>query len=281
MGDTTLRDIARIPDTQITTEWVWVTPEKAKAYLEYNVGNRNQRDKHLQKLVDDMINDRYVLTHQGIAFDEDGVMIDGQHRCIALIRANKPMWMLVTEGLPAKAKRLVDLQAKRGAADFLSGKNRMNKAAAVKVLLSLEELGYIFTMGQLKTTMMKLTHAEIQEGWDRWPDLDEIVELSRKASLNVNVSGPAGLAAAAVLYPETGKEFLTGLAEMDGLPRDDARLTLLKAKSNSAHGQFSHSAAFMAIKSAKFYAEGRPLGVLRAYPNEVLKVYPVKKYEGK
>ena len=40
-----------------------------------------------------------MTTHQGIAFDENGVLQDGQHRLCAIVSANKPVDMMVTSGL--------------------------------------------------------------------------------------------------------------------------------------------------------------------------------------
>jgi hypothetical protein len=40
-----------------------------------------------------------MVTHQGIAFDTQGVLVDGQHRLAAIIEADRPVELTVfTEG---------------------------------------------------------------------------------------------------------------------------------------------------------------------------------------
>jgi hypothetical protein len=70
----------QIPGTDIKTQWVLVSPDIAKRYLESNTKNRNMRDKHIARLVKDMKEGIYTTHHQGVAFDEDNILVDGQHR---------------------------------------------------------------------------------------------------------------------------------------------------------------------------------------------------------
>lgn len=68
-----------------------ITPEKAKKYLSRNCVNRPLRQSVVNKYARDIENGLYTETHQGIAFDEDGNLIDGQHRLFAIIKAQKPI----------------------------------------------------------------------------------------------------------------------------------------------------------------------------------------------
>lgn len=114
--------------SQINTKREAITPQIAAIYLKLNKSNRNPRQSVIDSLTDDILNGRWQETHQGIAFDEHGNLIDGQHRLLAIIKAglinpNIIIHMLVTRGLARGAVEAIDIQAKRSFTDFqqLSG----------------------------------------------------------------------------------------------------------------------------------------------------------------
>ena len=91
-----------------------ITPEIAEHYLATDQGNRNIRDSWVKKIARDIKNDRFVETHQGIAFDEDGTLIDGQHRLLAVIKAQKPIVIDVARNVPRTSGINIDTGASRG-----------------------------------------------------------------------------------------------------------------------------------------------------------------------
>ena len=97
-----------IPGSKIETRWTLVTPTMAEDMLKDNTENRTLRPKHVDRLVKDMREDRFLTTHQGIAFDERGKLIDGQHRLHAIRNSRIAQWVLVTIGLPDLSRRVVD-----------------------------------------------------------------------------------------------------------------------------------------------------------------------------
>lgn len=88
---------------------VVVTPHQAKYWLDNcNLRNRNLRSIVVSQFAQDMINNRWKLHHQGIAFYEDGTLADGQHRLAAIVRANKPIELYVTTGLQHESAAVID-----------------------------------------------------------------------------------------------------------------------------------------------------------------------------
>ena len=79
---------------------VSITPEMAKEMLEKNMAN-NRKINHdtVRRYARIMKAGGWNLTHQGIGFDEQGELIDGQHRLMAIVMANVPVKMLVTYGV--------------------------------------------------------------------------------------------------------------------------------------------------------------------------------------
>ena len=127
---------------KITTKVVNVTPVMAKNWLDkYNTRNRHLRDGAIKNFAEDMKSGRWALTHQGIAFYDDGVLADGQHRLLAVVKANVDVPFIVTHGLPKQAGAVVDQHSKRQAHDAIAigglseGTNR-NIVAIARFLMS-------------------------------------------------------------------------------------------------------------------------------------------------
>lgn len=76
-----------------------ITPEMALRWLETNDNNRPVSHLRVQQLARDMTDGVFELTHQGIAFDSDGRLIDGQHRLWAIVECKKSVPMFVCFGL--------------------------------------------------------------------------------------------------------------------------------------------------------------------------------------
>lgn len=68
----------------------------------HNSKNRNLSESTVQSYANDMKNGRWTMTHQGIAFDVNGTLLDGQHRLWAIVFANIPIEFMVTRGLPVE-----------------------------------------------------------------------------------------------------------------------------------------------------------------------------------
>ncbi len=83
------------------TELMQVTPKMAHTWLASNRSNRKLRESHVQYLAREMSSGHWRLTHQGIAFSEDGMLIDGQHRLAAIELSGKAISIPVTFDVPS------------------------------------------------------------------------------------------------------------------------------------------------------------------------------------
>lgn len=77
-----------------------ITPE----YAEYVLANHNKRNrrasvKHIERLAKEMQKGQWSLNGATIAFDDEGVLIDGQHRLAAVVLAGIPMRFIVVRGV--------------------------------------------------------------------------------------------------------------------------------------------------------------------------------------
>ena len=90
----------------MTTKVETITPEIATEIIEkHNPRNRNISETTVDAYATDMKNKRWTLTHQGLAFDENGDLIDGQHRLWAIIISGCSIEFNVTRGIPVKQNR--------------------------------------------------------------------------------------------------------------------------------------------------------------------------------
>ena len=86
----------------IKVSFVQVSPMLAQQYLERNTSNRKMRESVVLSYLRDIQNGDWLLNHQGIAFDEAGTLIDGQHRLEAIARSRKCVTLLVSTGWPTR-----------------------------------------------------------------------------------------------------------------------------------------------------------------------------------
>jgi hypothetical protein len=111
----------------MNTEIELVTPEYAKIVLsDRNTQNRPLRPSWVNSLSSAIKRGEWQLTHQGIAFDTEGILIDGQHRLAAIAKSGMPVKMFVTRGVDSGAFKAIDMHAKRTIGDL----TKLNKKTA-------------------------------------------------------------------------------------------------------------------------------------------------------
>lgn len=118
----------------ITTE---VTPDMAREWLYTANTNRPLRRALVDFYARSMQNGEWVLTHQGIAFDEEGKLSDGQHRLEAIVQADCTVPMQVSRGIAIELP--IDRGAPRTLNDRLTmryGSSKRMQAAILNVLRS-------------------------------------------------------------------------------------------------------------------------------------------------
>ncbi|MFE4537826.1 hypothetical protein ACFRKB_22525 [Streptomyces scopuliridis] len=107
------------PEGNLVWRIVKVTPEIAETFLSRASVNRRLNTGHVRALADTILRGEWKLTHQGIAFDKAGALLDGQHRLQAIIEANTPVEMVVFDGLSKDVFSVLDTGRRRSAADTL------------------------------------------------------------------------------------------------------------------------------------------------------------------
>jgi hypothetical protein len=150
-------------DKRIVSRVERISPEIARLYLEKNhPNNRVLMPSRVSSIAHDMKAEQWKLTHQGIAFDGEDLLIDGQHRLHAVIMADVTVEMLVIRNTGAGFHDPIDRSAPRTVA-FLTGIDR-RRAATYKILYAFEQ-GHMpihtFTVSECQE--MITHHGEILE----------------------------------------------------------------------------------------------------------------------
>lgn len=77
-----------------------ITPELAKAFLKKNINNYRKFDtRRINTYAADMKTGKWQFNGESIKFNENDELVDGQHRLMAIIKADEPIKMLVIYGV--------------------------------------------------------------------------------------------------------------------------------------------------------------------------------------
>lgn len=81
-----------------------VTPDLASAWIKAVSAEKQRKlsSAKVSQYAAQMRAGTWALNHQGIAFDVDGNLCDGQHRLNAIVMSGTPVMMMVTYGVPVK-----------------------------------------------------------------------------------------------------------------------------------------------------------------------------------
>lgn len=251
-------------EAEMKTEWVVITPEMAAKFLEKNK-NRNMRENYARRLAADMREGRWRKTHQGIAFNCDGTLRDGQHRLRAIVLADVPIEMMVSSGLTDDAMLHVDGGAPRCDAD------RMKLSGAEYASRNL-----IAVARRMKSSVM-LDHGGSEF---RTTKIFEFVEQHKEAilfAIALFSSKSKGLSSAAVVAPlarawyTRDRDRLAKFAEVMRADfvhsEEDSAAQKLKAylltNSNGGTGHMGRASIYRKVESALLaFLERRPLAKL-------------------
>lgn len=102
----------------VTSREVEVTPAIAEDWLGRNSHNRSLRNRRVAELAGAMRRGEWMVG-QPIMWDNNGVLLDGQHRLWAVVESGCTVPMLVVEGLSPDTQLTIDLTARRNLNDTL------------------------------------------------------------------------------------------------------------------------------------------------------------------
>lgn len=150
----------------LKTEVVDVSPRKALEFLQTMKVNRRVKRELVALYARDMKAGNWKLTHQGISFNSNGELNDGQHRLLGITQAGVTLPMLVTHGVDDP--EVLDSGCKRSVADAAHYNETWaglgtKQAATAKILLVGAKTG---GGNQLSHTELARAYQKYQKGID-------------------------------------------------------------------------------------------------------------------
>lgn len=112
-----------------------IPPPEAKAILDEAAPNRRISSQLVQTYQRDLLRNVWDLNGQTLKFDRYGRLIDGRHRLLAAIQANRTLTTFVALGLEPDVIHTVDTGRKRTLGDVLRIEQRSQYAALVSAAL--------------------------------------------------------------------------------------------------------------------------------------------------
>ena len=126
-----------------------ITPAQAELYLKLNRQNRKFSERNVERLMRAMDNSQWKFNGETIkiGIDENGqeILLDGQHRLTACVRAGKPFVSYIISGLDPDVFDTIDSGKRRSLADVYSTMGCQNTSILASSILMVDQ----YTVGKL------------------------------------------------------------------------------------------------------------------------------------
>jgi hypothetical protein len=203
-----------------------VTPTQAKAWLQGNVDNRKLRESRVLFFARLLENDEWELTGDAIVFDDQEILINGQHRLSAVVVAKIAARFLVLRGVPSKTQEVMDQGLSRNLGDQLHRRGVQYPAIVAGALNWLYQFDYIESSGNVhySNPALRPSLRELLALYERNTDLEAEAGRMNKLVYYIKVRPGPTLA----LYhrlsdidAEEAEIFFKNLQEGAGLAKND------------------------------------------------------------
>jgi hypothetical protein len=258
-----------------------ITPKKAAELLEANTTNRPLSKPVVRAFAEAMKRGDWLVTHQGIAFDVNGVLVDGQHRLAAIIEADLPVELTVFTDVAEDTFDVLDTGKRRNAADVLAiegEKNSTMLAAMVRTVWLYENRPDLGWSGG----KVAVTNHQIVQTLDQHPKLRDFLSVGEQVAAATGMIKSAAGAASYLVEQANKRADLTGwfdgIIDGAGLQRQDPQLLFRRVMFNMARKQAGqvqrrrdtreHFALY--VKAFNAWATAEPLTGLRFTSREAM-----------
>lgn len=139
-----------------------ITPSRAKELLEANINNRRVKDPVVSRYAQDILAGRWKQdTGEVIKISKSGIILDGQHRLYAIVKANTPIFLHIAYGLDDSVSDVLDTGSIRNASDVFK-LNHIPNDSGIPSMIQMYNLlkNNHFGSGQINN---RLTNAQILE----------------------------------------------------------------------------------------------------------------------
>ncbi|MFC8463365.1 hypothetical protein [Streptomyces sp. NPDC057250] len=255
---------------------MYVTPEIAQDWLDYRNVSHNRAVSHVtvRTYARRIKASKFKCTHQGIGFNREGFLIDGQHRLLAIIQTGIAVRLFVipfVEGMDDMTFDVLDNGLRRNAAQLIKASYGGSIANAAKYLGVVDGSFGPENLPVLDVLASRVETEEILDVVTKWPELRSWAKEAKTVSSNALLPPGPHLAVLAQAerteYRDRIPEWLEGLNNGVGLTPQDSRLHLRNRFIREGRSMGRHAGRATAyrliVRAWNAYALGAPMGVLR------------------
>lgn len=234
-----------------------IDPSLARLLLESNVLNRPVSWPHVRRIARDMESGNWRLTHQGIALDRNGKLVDGQHRLNAILESKTTQRMVVTYNVEPESFHSIDIAIQPRSIAQVAGLLRGSKYAGTKVAAS-KVLWYLLEDNRDATLRIQWTESEVFKMLDIFePDLHWVAEHVNNCNMLKQAPAIAALAFAAPVARDEIEDLIARLKSRANLtPTMAACWKALERVGTPKNHDERISMATMVLKVAMHHIKG-------------------------
>lgn len=112
-----------------------ITPSRAKELLEANINNRRVKDPVVSRYAQDILAGRWKQdTGEVIKISKSGIILDGQHRLYAIVKANIPIFLHIAYGIDDSVSDVLDTGSIRNASDVFKLNGIVNDGSIPSII---------------------------------------------------------------------------------------------------------------------------------------------------
>jgi hypothetical protein len=265
------RGVINVPRGNVSIELV--TPDMAQEWIDRGGRNRKLTQRRVEALAAALKRGEGRLTYEPIVFDDEGHVINGQHRLHAIVHSGVPLQLMVVRGAEPEVFDVMDTGRSRTIGDILSIHGHPSKdatAATVRNLMFYEAYGRFsptvresqYMVNSVTTLAYLEEHPEVHEGV-------LLGDRIRGAGLQGGIGVWAALATIWLRISEhEARDFIEQLISGARLEHGSPALALRNRCVNRESGEFSKSGkgrellGAMAIKAWNSFRRGEQVQIL-------------------
>lgn len=266
--------VTNVPATAQTMphpgEVVMVDPDIATEWLAHNTHNRPARKAAVAAYAADMAAGDWRWTGDPIRRAEDGTILDGQHRLMAVVESGVTLPFLVLTGLPVEAQENIDAGVPRKFQDVLALRGEASASSLAAIVRKVHdwENGHRQARSGSNT---KATHAQLSRTLEAHPELRDLQRASGNLTQNWK-DMPASLVGLAWwvfagIDQEDADFFFARLADGQNLAAGDPiyelRKQLASVRDNVKGERSQRYMLALTIKAWNAYRRGDKIGLLK------------------
>lgn len=191
--------VAKSKIAGVLTQIVEIGPPLARALLNRNQDNRKVSDIIVESYSRDMKNDAWKFNGEPVIVSSSGELNDGQHRCEAIIMADREVECLLVVGVERESRTTVNQGKVRTLGDFLSMRGHVDTnvlGACANMVWQYKNHQMVRCKGRQRPTKSQLINFV-----EEHPGLDHSMHIARRKG-SYAVGGNSMLAATNWLFSE-------------------------------------------------------------------------------